>query len=127
MLEIELDGYAIIASWGTGVAYVNQAGGTCCEQKSLEGFAIPFRLGLGVWEKELEDYFTGPPHWGSGGSLTEADADFIDKRIGPCYRVDRSRLGQSTEAWVHVTPSSGCGFPYGLVEGSVVFAWPNSD
>lgn len=124
MIEVEVNGVAIIVGHPTGVRYTNQSDGTCCQQMTLEGFAVPYDLGLPEWQREIEGYFF--QHYGNGGHINDADADFLEKYL--ClYRVDRSRLKDSMEAWVYVTPRPGCGFPHGLTTGPVVFCWPNSD
>jgi hypothetical protein len=61
-------------------------------------------------ETELEDYFEGPKHRGAGATrgLDQGDADVITSvlakwRLDGLVTVDSSRLGDSDEAWVHVS------------------------
>ena len=70
--------------------------------------AIPERTLISK-EDELQAYFEGPPWHGSGAmsGLTEADSDFIDQLFAnqpnlSFIKVDRNRLRESHEAWVHV-------------------------
>lgn len=60
-------------------------------------------------ENDLLRYFKGPKHRGAGATsgLDPADADFIQAvlerySLGDIVTVDRSRLRESHEAWVHI-------------------------
>jgi hypothetical protein len=75
---------------------------------------------------------------GSHPGLKEEDADFIDNllqrvRLFPAIRVDRSRLAESHEAWVHVTIAGEEPGPHPVFEGfgpyprPEILTWPNSD
>jgi hypothetical protein len=109
-------GTGLIIEWPTGVYFAAQAGGTACLLPTLEGLYLPIandieapsgRLVSPEWR--LEEYFVGAPHCGSGatGGLDEDDARCIDSilhgwKAASCLTVDRRRLSQSMEAWVHV-------------------------
>jgi Family of unknown function (DUF6210) len=143
-------GTGLIVSWPTGISYSNQTGGYACFHPCHEGVFVP--LGndmaldppklLGI-EDELFAYFTGPP-WNCTGAisgLTIADADVIDRIMTthPFFqgiRVNRSRLLDSQEAWVHVTIDATAMIytaPGPYLEGfeprptSGVLTWCNSD
>lgn len=116
-------GIGLIIKCATGVVYSNQACGHCCLRPEQEGAFVPIGDEIAMpsgdllsKERELLAYFEGPPWHGSGAmtGLTEGDADFIDrvltKRPDLSYiRVDRSKLSESYEAWVHVTVRDGDG------------------
>lgn len=143
-------GTALIISHPTGVFYVNQAGGTACMQPGMEGALVPFgndvaleRNVLMGAQEALEAYFTGPKHAGSGATsgLDEEDADAIDAIFAKTmfrssFKVDRNRLNDSMEAWVHVIVN-GDGSAEMAVSGTcsgflpfpkaAVLVWMNSD
>jgi hypothetical protein len=110
------DGIGLIIKCETGVIYSNQTGGACCMQPEQEGAFVPVgthvdsATGLLIsTENDLLEYFQGPPWFGSGAStgLTNDDADAIDRILLPQSRisqiiVDRGKLRESHEAWVHV-------------------------
>lgn len=110
-------GLGLIIEYPSGVAYSNQTGGTCCLAPSLEGVFVPLRNDCAKPSQELLSpehalvaYFDGPKWQGTGAPLgiDADDADFIDQvlaehRLSHCIIVDRARLRDSHEAWVHVT------------------------
>lgn len=130
-----------------GVEYSNQTGGTSCLRPTAVGFFVPSRNDCSMPERtflspenELLDYFIGPLHRGTGArcGLTSQDADFIDQvltrcRLATAITVDRRRLRDSHEAWVHVIVQSDEGdrFPvfmgFGPYPRSGVLTWSNSD
>jgi len=91
-------------------------------------------------ENDLWDYFTGP-HWkgtGATNGLQAEDADFIDGLLQkvslfPTIQVDRSRLRDCHEAWVHVTISGDepCDPPlfggFAPYPRPGILTWQNSD
>lgn len=109
-------GLGLIIAYPSGVQYSNQTGGTSCLHPSLEGVYVPLRNDTTVRdrlllspENELYAFFLGPMHQGTGATsgLDEADADFVsnvlfDHRLSRILQVDRARLSESHEAWVHV-------------------------
>ena len=74
---------------------------------------------------------------GARSGLDEASADrlewILDQQRLKCIRVDRAKLGDSCEAWIHVRLSAEPGHQVpleGLKEGALleaVLTWPNSD
>ena len=143
----EQAGLALVVEAPTGVVYSNQTGGYSCLQPELEGALIPLRNDVELPSKkllspehELCDYFEGPPHKGTGAvrGLSGSDADVIDGVLDkwriPWVRVDRERLEQSHEAWVHVLVSpEPSDTPAPLFRGfepypaRAVLTWCNSD
>jgi hypothetical protein len=82
----------------------------------VEGVYIPPRNDVSHEEhrllgpgNDLFAYFEGPKHQGTGATsgLDAEDADFIDailrsNALSDSISVDRTRLRESHEAWVHV-------------------------
>ncbi|HSJ76323.1 MAG TPA: DUF6210 family protein [Gemmatimonadales bacterium] len=108
-------GLGLIIEWPSGVLFSNQTGGTSTLHPELEGVFLPIRNDceregnrLLSPEDELLDYFEGPKHRGTGATrgLDAEDADFIGSVLLKWrlkqITVDRSRLQESHEAWVHV-------------------------
>lgn len=140
-------GLGLIISWPTGVIYTNQTGGTANLASEMEGAFVPLRNDCTLPDhvlispaNDLWDYFTSPRRSGTGAidSLEPEDADFIDDLLRqaslfPVLRVDRTRLTDSHEAWVHVVISGDEPNPVPLFEGftpyprSGVLTWQNSD
>jgi hypothetical protein len=103
-----LEGLAVIVECPSGVLYTNQAGGVYCMRPTTEGVLIPLGSECRL-EQKLNAFFARqavrlqPPH---------ADALDIILRtpeepyvVTPTFflEVDRSRLDESIEAWLHVT------------------------
>ena len=113
-------GTGIIIAYPSGVRVSNQIGGTACLQPEMEGVFIPVRNdclldGRVIESPEfaLSQHFTGPKHRGAGAlsGIDIEDADYIDgvlraARLDRAILVDRSRLHESHEAWIHVVVSS---------------------
>ena len=111
------DGFGLIIDYPGGAVYTNQTGGTSILTPLAKGIYIPLRNSVAPKtykftspEVELFDYFCGPKHKGTGATdgLDEEDADFIDAvlekwELSDSLKVDRKRLEESHEAWVHVT------------------------
>lgn len=144
VLLYDLVGLALIIAAPTGVTYQNQTGGTACLQPKIEGALVPIRndILLPDWtlespERELNEYFEGPAHKGTGatGGLSVDDADLIDTVLETWnllwIRVDRARLKDSHEAWIHVRLTRFD--DAGLITGPITFpaqavlTWANSD
>lgn len=128
------DNAGLIIPWRSGVIFQQQAGGYSCLQDTLEGVFVPLDDFAGH-AQELHRFFTGPK-WGGNcarGIDTET-ADFIDSTLGQIpghstIKVDRTRLAESHEAWIHVSladPAS-TGLLEGFSPGSAILTWPNSD
>jgi len=143
-------GTGLILPRPTGIAYVQQVGGTACLQRACEGIFVPFGNDVAIDpvallspEPELTAYFEGPRHRGTGATrgLDTHDADVIDAVLGKFHtfagvRVARDRLSESCEAWVHVSLADDIDETYGLwgvVTGLVprpsaaILIWGNSD
>ncbi|MEK7951936.1 DUF6210 family protein [Luteolibacter soli] len=140
-------GLGLILEWPSGIAITNQTGGTSCLSPEIEGVLIPLRNDVTVPERvlispenELYDYFTGPKWRGTGATngIDSNDADFIESviskaRLFPTIRVDRDRLKESHEAWIHVIVSGDepCDPPlftgFGPYPRKGVLTWQNSD
>ncbi|KYG09597.1 hypothetical protein BE21_16980 [Sorangium cellulosum] len=130
-------GLGVILQHPSGVLYTNQTRGVCCAQPEMEGVFVPFDAEES-WLR-LNAYFVGPKYEGTGAmqGLDDEDATFIesvvrDARTGVPLIVDRSRLKESHEAWVHVL-IEGEAEKIGVVSGfgpyprRGVLTWPNSD
>ncbi|MGK3996973.1 DUF6210 family protein [Sorangium sp. So ce1024] len=129
-------GLGIIIQHPSGVLYTNQTCGHCCLQPELEGVYVPFDAEES-WLR-LNAYFEGPRYGGTGAmhGLDDEDAAFIesvlrDGRVGVPLVVDRSRLKESHEAWVHVLIEGEESFSlasgFGPYPRRGVLTWPNSD
>ena len=141
-------GTAVIIAWQSSVLYSNQAAGSFSTQPELEGVLVPFGNDALLEDQrfvspeiELMRHFTLGKHCGNGAihGIDEADADVVDGvlkqyRFSRFLEVDRSRLKDSTEAWVWVTVKTDLG-PHGtyLFSGFEpyprpgVLTWCNSD
>jgi len=140
-------GLGLIVEWPSGVVFSNQTGGTSCLHPELEGVFVPLsndcqRQGERLLspETELQDYFEGPKHRGAGATrgLDQGDVDFIASvlakwRLDSLVTVDASRLGDSHEAWVHVSvhgldPADPLSlFDFAPYPRKGVLTWSNSD
>jgi hypothetical protein len=110
-------GLGLIVEHPSGIIYSNQTGGTSCFHPEVEGVFVPLRNEMDHEgprlispENDLFAYFEGPKHGGAGATsgLDSDDADFIDDllrkhSLGDIVAVDRERLRESHESWVHVT------------------------
>lgn len=134
VLLYELDGLALIVPATTNVVYRNQNGGHACFQSEVEGYVVPFGgEGCKACER-LWSHFTGPK-WGGWccERIDDETADEIDAVLSGVARrveivVDRDKLNESREAWVHVKIT---GPLLALVEHATpteaILTWPNSD
>ena len=112
-------GTGIILNYPSGIMFTNQTGGTSCLHPEIEGIYVPIRNDfmepsgpLLSPTVDLRQYFEGLKHGGAGATrgLDSEDADFIDSllgrvQLGTSISVDRTRLVESHEAWVHVIVS----------------------
>ena len=135
-------GTSLILNHPTGIGYSNQAGGTSCLQPITEGVLVPFDndydsdhrfLSL---ELALDAHFQSA--WGGTGAtsgLKESDADAIDdllrtRTLINWIMVDRERLNDSFEAWVHVVVLADHAFychGFGPYPKHGILTWANSD
>ncbi len=121
----------LIVKAATNVIYTNQTGGFACWHPEVEGFLVPLRTHLGMREldalRSLSDCDDG---------LDSETADQVESMLARLgfngIHVDRSRLAESCESWIHVTLSGDLGHKVPL-EGTrpqrleAVLTWPNSD
>lgn len=134
VLLYALDNAGLILPWPSGVIFQQQTGGYSCLQDSLEGVFVPLDDFAGH-AQELLRHFTGPIWRGNcARGINTETADFIDATLGwipghSTIKVDRSRLADSHEAWIHVTIADpvSTGLLEGFSAGSAVLTWPNSD
>jgi hypothetical protein len=132
----ELPGGCFIIAHKTGVSYSHQCGGLACTQNTIEGFLVPCSHSNEVNEQLYRHFYEGPKYKGHCYSgLDEDDAMVLDLVLASmglaCLSVDRQRLRNSIEAWVHLKVDSGlpC-VPYCYNSdpaSSVVMIWENSD
>lgn len=134
ILLYELNGLALIVSARTGILYRNQTGGHSCYQTEIEGYLVPIAGDRPEIVEQLCAHFTGAK-WGGWCShgIDGATADEIDGLLTEYahrgeIRVDRDRLGDSWESWIHVKID---GQLLSLIENSTpisaILTWPNSD
>lgn len=125
----------LIVKATTGVIYSNQAGGLACLHSEVEGFFVPLRTCFGMRELHaLREICPSDIDADEGiDEETAARLDWILERQGlKCLRVDRTKLAESCEAWIHVRISGELGDKVPL-EGAraetleAVLMWPNSD
>ncbi len=135
VLLYELQGIGIIIPWPSGVVYQNQTGGYACYQHQLEGIFVPLEgESADFYQKLYEFFFHGKWAGWCDDGIDEETAQFIEQtlRLNPDYegiRVDRAKLEESHEAWVHVAvedPSS-IGVLGGFEPFEAILTWPNSD
>ncbi len=105
-------GIGLIIKYPSGVRYSNQVGGVACLQWEAEGVYVPLYNDIIPQEQMLRDHFTGHKWKGAcfNGIDTET-ADYIDDILQAnittrFIRVDRNRLDESVEAWIHVLISA---------------------
>lgn len=163
LIEIPDDlGLCLVVELPVGCSYYNQTGGYSCRQAWAEGLLVPLPPHDGVTEQALDQIFG--PDGKYRGCCSERidgdDADRIDALLAkhhPAFcgeqiiRVDRERLADSWEAWVHVrigrhparpprlplalggpaplgTAENAFFWPfYGLPSDEAILTWPNSD
>lgn len=127
-LVIEIDQHpwpVVLLPWPTGVDFEVQAGGLGCYQMSLEGLALPLEDRDALTER-LQTL-----HPGCARRITFEEADEIDKildLVGVPLRVNRDRLGDSYEAWVHVQIVEHSGSYLSALGGkNAILTWRNCD
>lgn len=131
------DDIMLIVECPSGVIYRNQVAGVTCLQAEVEGVLAPFAVNRALVDQIMALPYEDTP------SLTNEIADVIDTALASdlamrFVRVDRKRLSESFEAWVHViavtqeavdpnTPSDYHGSVFGFGTTTGVLTWPNSD
>ena len=99
---------ALILHEPTGIYYSNQAGGMMCYHPETEGVLVFVGDRFDrLYDKLSHSYF----HlYDDTDGLKKEDADYLDSifmRKAKYLRVDRSKLEESMEAWIHVVFEPG--------------------
>jgi Family of unknown function (DUF6210) len=128
----EFPDLGLIIKLPTDIRYTSQTAGFACEHPEVEGVFVPLRTRVGRPElATLSGMFRGA--W---NSLGDHQADSLDAFLKRCdfqrICVDRSKLTESTEAWVHVTVSGieEDAVPLAIDSSEILYGilvWPNSD
>lgn len=124
----DLDQLGLIILGPTGVSYYQQCGGFSCDERLAEGSLVLLNKNVlkdGNWHKTLPplaEYFTSEKwHGWCDDGIDSETADFIDKHFEwsehQIIKVDRNRLHESCEAWIHVK----------IYYMPAILTWPNSD
>jgi hypothetical protein len=119
----------IIKDKDSKVIYSNQTGGHCCDHPEERGYFVPM-LNPSRWSTDRRIKELKPLEHKL--ALSENDADFLDgffKKNRLPLQVDRTRLEESAEAWVHVIISGEDHF-YGnafCAGEKAIFVWENCD
>lgn len=122
-----VDAFGIIVKAATGVKYSTQTCGTCCRHPQAEGFYVPLNAGnQGQIEDELHKHL-----------CEEAYKDINLEAINEILQfpwvtleVDKSKIDESEEAWLHVTIKDGGDefSPFRQLKGmQAVFIYGNCD
>lgn len=132
-------GLGLIILQPSGAFYELETGGYACYHALAEGVFVPIhRPPDDDQEMLLTAHFTGPKWegWCDEG-IDEATAEHVDHILSlspetSYLKVDRTRLGDSREAWIYVNVSEPTDDPrvarisgFGKCKG--VFVWGNSD
>jgi hypothetical protein len=134
----QVNGIGLIIAHPSGVIYSNQTGGFACNHRKMEGVFVPLANSDVDQQAELEAYFTGPKWRGHCyNGIDEETAGVIERILKSSFltstlKVDRERLLESEEAWIHVNISTetGEGESYAIDDfpgGTGVITWDNSD
>lgn len=132
ILLYDLNGIGLIIPWPSGVVYQNQVGGYSCQQMQEEGVFVPLENGVRQLHEELHAYFTGPKWDGwCDRHIDDETAEFVDSVLARMHdhefiKVDRSRLTDSMEAWIHLDVQEEHDLT-GLTPCKAILTWPNSD
>ena len=126
----------IIVAHPSGVVYTNQTGGYATYHPSLEGVFVPLPR-QGELQAALDEHFFDGPKWEGYcfSGIDDETADFIDRLLStlPPMRgvtVNRERLRESMEAWIHltITRTTDDESAVGDFDGTAaVLTWENSD
>lgn len=132
-------GLGLIVLQPSGVFYTHETGGYACYHDKAEGVFAPIHQdNEDNQESMLIDYFTGPKWNGwCSDSIDEETAGYVDYvlSLSPStsyLKVDRTRLGNSREAWIHVDVVEPTEDPelspiHGFGECKGILVWSNSD
>jgi hypothetical protein len=120
----------LIVKSQTGIVYTNRCAGYARACRDVEGFFVPLRPQSIRVTDMLRSLFNGSGFEDFKTSTADRLDTLLDRVGLDAMRADRSKLAESTEAWVHVIVSGGNDFfvPFDsrerhTVEG--VFVWPN--
>ena len=114
LIEVPADlGLSLILKCPVGCGYFQQTGGHSCLQSWAEGLLVPLPAPRSTTEERLQSLFGPASKYGGhcASGIDEADAEQIDSLLAAHHhafegerviRVDRARLRDSWEAWVHV-------------------------
>ena len=130
-------GPGVIIPCESGVVYTNQTGGHGCLHPQCEGVYAPlFDESVDI-EGELYDFFYNGKKWQGWchDGIDEETADVVDSILQKSahtkgLRVDRARLAESHEAWIHVRMLGDDDRPIeirGFGTDSAILTWSNSD
>ena len=124
---LDFDNVGLIVKVPSGVLYTNQVEGYACQHPEVEGVFFPLPVRPGNAELfALTQHFQGT--W---DHITESDADLVDRVLrGNGHEglsVDRTKVNQSYEAWVHVRIGADVHGLSGFGNCEAVLTWPNSD
>lgn len=129
----DMCGAGLIVPRSSGVRFSNQVGGGACFQRSLEGIFIPINQDSqrGDYVHTLEAKLMGIFHdivTMGGTQADQIDSVLAESELTKGIIVDRGRISESCEAWVHVAveETSLSAFK-GFGNFGAVLTWPNSD
>jgi hypothetical protein len=132
----EFRGVGVVIAHPSGVLYSNQAGGYLCSHPEMEGVFLPLAGQGSEWQTKLDRHFFYSEKYAGHcyRGIDEETARFLDDLLAssPISRgitVDRTRLAESIEAWIHVTIASDAGDDAiaGFGGATGVLTWENSD
>ncbi|MCO7223757.1 DUF6210 family protein [Pleionea sp. CnH1-48] len=129
----ELSGAALIIPGPSGIHYTNQANGCTCSQPIIEGYLIPINNDRLLTDPEHLETQLCMLFDGFDTGLPEAKATEIDNLLARFpetegISVDREKISESMEAWVHVIAKEtefSCYSGFGEIKG--ILTWNNSD
>lgn len=137
ILELcEFSGIGLNIEFPSGVRYINQTGGYANPHPELEGVFVPLTHERFSEQERLDEFFTGDKWKGHCyGGIDEETADFMDAIFADPFRtqalqVNREKLAESEEAWIHVwvSPDGQASEMWSGFRNAVgVVTWENSD
>lgn len=136
ILLYDLEQPSLIAEHHSGVVYTNQVGGLLCFQAELEGVLIPLPFDIAMRQK-LENLSYPQGVRGINSDFADRIDEILRDSGTNFLKVDRDRLEDSWEAWIHVkivdspdiyrVRTDDPHTIYGFGESSGVLTWSNSD
>ena len=137
LLELcEFSGIGLIIEFPSGVRYTNQTGGYATHHPELEGIFVPLTHPQFSPQEKLEQFFTGDKWKGHCyKGIDEETADFMDAIFADSFRtqalkVNRAKLAECEEAWIHaiVSPDGQQSEMWsGFTNALGIVTWENSD